>query len=191
MNANLFAALSAGFPSDLDATAIETCDTAPTLFHTWRDIERASARIANLLASLELPEGARVAAHVDKSVECLLLYLAVLRAGYVYLPLNIAYQSAELEYFIGNAEPGVVVCTPKNFVWLSKLAFQRGVKNVFTLGTQREGSLLERAAQHADAHEVVPRRADDLAAILYTSGTTGRSKGAMLTHAAIAVAKRT
>ena len=182
MNENLYAALRAGFPADLDATAIETCDTPVPLFHTWRDIERASARIANLLASLELPEGARVAAHVDKSVECLLLYLAVLRAGYVYLPLNIAYQSAELEYFIDNAEPSVVVCTPKNFVWLSKLAFQRGVKNVFTLGTQRDGGLLERAARHGDAHEIAPRRADDLAAILYTSGTTGRSKGAMLTH---------
>jgi malonyl-CoA/methylmalonyl-CoA synthetase len=182
MNPNLYAALREGFPADLDTTAIETCDSAPALFYTWRDLDLASARIANLLASLELPEGARIAVHVDKSVECLLLYLAVLRAGYVYLPLNIAYQSAELEYFIGNAEPSVVVCTPKNFVWLSKLAFQRGVKNVFTLGTQRDGSLLARAAQHADAHEVAARSADDLAAILYTSGTTGRSKGAMLTH---------
>ena len=183
MNQNLYAALRAGFPADLDATAIETCDPdTPALFHTWRDLDRASARIANLLASLELPAGARIAAHVDKSVECLLLYLAVLRAGYVYLPLNIAYQSQEIDYFIGNAEPSVVVCTPANFVWLSKLAFQHGVCNVFTLGTRREGSLLERAAFHADTHEVARRGADDLAAILYTSGTTGRSKGAMLTH---------
>ena len=182
MNANLFAALSAVFPSDLDATAIETCDTAPTLFHTWRDIERASARIANLLASLELPEGARVAAHVDKSVECLLLYLAVLRAGYVYLPLNIAYQSAELEYFIGNAEPSVVVCAGRNFGWVSKIAFQAGTRHVFTLNEDRTGTLLDRAAFQADTHEPAQKWADDLAAILYTSGTTGRSKGAMLTH---------
>jgi malonyl-CoA/methylmalonyl-CoA synthetase len=208
MNANLFAALRAGFPADLDATAIETCDGATPgetmgrsrvsplpsgdgspqgepggpLYYTWRDVDRATARIANLLASLDLPAGARVAVHVDKSVENLLLYLAVLRAGYVYLPLNSAYQAAELEYFIGNAEPSVVVCAPKNFGWVSKLAFARGVQNVFTLGVEREGSLLERAAWHSDEQAVAQRRASDLAAILYTSGTTGRSKGAMLTH---------
>jgi malonyl-CoA/methylmalonyl-CoA synthetase len=179
---SLYAALRASFPADLDATAIETCDTATPGYYTWRDIERATARIANLLASLELPAGARIAVHVDKSVENLLLYLAVLRAGFVYLPLNSAYQAAELEYFIGNAEPSVVVCAPKSFVWLSKLAFLRGVKNVFTLGTERDGTLLERAAWHSDEHHVAERRADDLAIILYTSGTTGRSKGAMLTH---------
>jgi malonyl-CoA/methylmalonyl-CoA synthetase len=189
-NENLYAVLRAGFPADLSATAVETCpieEGGPEpLYYTWDDLERASARIANLLASLELPEGSRVAVHVDKSVECLLLYLGVLRAGFVYLPLNSAYQAAELEYFIGNAEPGVVVCTPKNFPWLSKLAFQRGVKNVFTLGTQRDGSLLERGAFMSDVHAPVRRGADDLAAILYTSGTTGRSKGAMLTHGNLA-----
>jgi malonyl-CoA/methylmalonyl-CoA synthetase len=182
MNANLFAALRAAFPADLDATAIETCDTAAPLFYTWRDLDRATARLANLLASLELPAGARIAVHVDKSVENLLLYLAVLRSGFVYLPLNSAYQAGELDYFIGNAEPSVLVCAPKNFAWLSKLAFQRGVKNVFTLGAEREGTLLERAAFHSDEHAVAERGADELAAILYTSGTTGRSKGAMLTH---------
>jgi malonyl-CoA/methylmalonyl-CoA synthetase len=181
-SSNLYAALRAGFPPDLDATAIETCDGATPAFYSWRDIEHATARIANLLASLELPAGARVAVHVDKSVENLLLYLAVLRAGFVYLPLNSAYQAAELEYFIGNAEPSVLVCAPKSFVWLSKLAFLRGVKNVFTLGTERDGTLLERAAWHSDEHAVAERGAEDLAAILYTSGTTGRSKGAMLTH---------
>ncbi|HET9978381.1 MAG TPA: malonyl-CoA synthase [Burkholderiaceae bacterium] len=191
MNDNLYAALRAGFPADLDATAIETCDSEPARYYTWRDLERASARIANLLASLDLPEGARVAVHVDKSVECLLLYLGVLRAGFVYLPLNSAYQAAEIDYFIGDAEPAVVVCTPKNFAWLSKIAFQRGVKNVFTLGTQRDGSLLERAALQADDHAPARRRVDDLAAILYTSGTTGRSKGAMLTHGNLASNART
>ena len=179
---NLFAALRAGSPSDPDAVAIETCDSAPPLYYTWRDIDCASARIANLLASLELPAGARIAAQTDKSVEALLLYLAVLRAGFVYLPLNSAYQQSELDYFIGNAEPSVVVCSPRNFPWLSTLAFKAGVKNVFTLDDDRSGSLLERAAWHSDVHDVAVKQADDLAAILYTSGTTGRSKGAMLTH---------
>ena len=160
-------------------------------YYTWRDIDRASARIANLLASLELPAGARVAAQTDKSVEALLLYLAVLRAGFVYLPLNTAYQAGEIEYFVGNAEPSVVVCSARNFLWVSKLAFKAGVKNVFTLDDDRSGSLLERAAWHSDEHAPAVKRADELAAILYTSGTTGRSKGAMLTHGNLLANART
>jgi malonyl-CoA/methylmalonyl-CoA synthetase len=178
-NQNLFAALRAAFPADLDAIAVETDDE---LAYSWRDLDRASAMLANLLQSLQLPEGSRIAVQVEKSVEAMLLYLATLRAGHVFLPLNTAYQSAEIEYFIRNAEPAVVVCSPKNFGWVSKLAFQAGTKNVFTLGDDRTGSLLDRAAVHSDRHEPVRRGADDLAAILYTSGTTGRSKGAMLTH---------
>ena len=180
---NLFTALRAAFPADLSATAVETSTADGTpLLYTWGDLDRASARIANLLASLKLPEGSRVAVQVEKSVEAMLLYLATLRAGYVFLPLNTAYQSAEIEYFVGNAEPAVVVCTPGNFGWVSKIAFTQGTQHVFTLGDDRTGSLLERAAHHADEHMPVERQADDLAAILYTSGTTGRSKGAMLTH---------
>ncbi|MBK6852213.1 MAG: malonyl-CoA synthase [Burkholderiales bacterium] len=178
-NANLFAALRAAFPADLDRTAIET-DSG--LIYTWRDLERASAMLANLLEGLDIPRGAVVAAHAEKSVEALLLYLATLRAGFVYLPLNTAYQAAELEYFITNAEPAVVVCAPKNFGWVSKLAFKAGVAHVFSLGEERDGSLLDRAALMSDKHEVAHKSADDLAAILYTSGTTGRSKGAMLSH---------
>jgi len=180
---NLFSALRAAFPADLDQIAVEAASAAGApLLYTWRDLDRASARIANLLASLKLPEGSRIAVQVEKSVEAMLLYLATLRAGYVFLPLNTAYQSAEIEYFIGNAEPAVVVCTPGNFGWVSKIAFTAGTQHVFTLGDDRTGSLLERAAHFGDEHRAVPRKADDLAAILYTSGTTGRSKGAMLTH---------
>ena len=180
---NLFLALRAAFPADLDATAVETTAAdGAALNYSWRDLAHASARIANLLASLNLPEGSRIAVQVEKSVEAMLLYLATLRAGYVFLPLNTAYQSAEIEYFIGNAEPAVVVCTPANFGWVSKIAFNAGTQHVFTLGDDRTGSLLERAAHHGDVHTPVARSADDLAAILYTSGTTGRSKGAMLTH---------
>jgi malonyl-CoA/methylmalonyl-CoA synthetase len=178
-NHNLFAALRAAFPSSLDETAV---DTDNGLSYSWRDLERGTAMIANLLASLGLPAGARVAVQVEKSVEAMMLYLATLRAGYVFLPLNTAYQSAEIEYFIGNAEPSVMVCSSKNFGWVSKIAFKAGTQNVFTLDEDRTGSLLDRAAHCSDRHEVAVRQADDLAAILYTSGTTGRSKGAMLTH---------
>jgi malonyl-CoA/methylmalonyl-CoA synthetase len=181
-NQNLFAALRAAFPADLDRIAIETADTPEPLHYRWRDLERGTAMLANLLASLSLPPESRIAVQVDKSVEALMLYLAVLRAGHVFLPLNTAYQAAEIGYFIGNAEPAVVVCSPQNFTWVSRLAFKAGTKNVFTLGDDRTGSLLERAARMSDHHEVVLRDEHDLAAILYTSGTTGRSKGAMLTH---------
>src|SRR5574343_258918 len=178
-NANLFAALRAAFPPHLDAVAIETDNG---LNYSWRDLERATAMMANLLQSLDLPEGARVAVQVEKSVEAIMLYLATLRAGYVFLPLNTAYQSAEIEYFIGNAEPSVVVCSSKNFGWVSKIAFQAGTRHVFTLGEDRTGTLLDRAAHCGDSHEPAVMAEDDLAAIIYTSGTTGRSKGAMLTH---------
>ena len=182
-NHNLFAALRAAFPADLDATAIEAVDgPGAPLRYSWRDIDRATAMLANLLASLKLPEGARIAVQVEKSVEAAMLYLATLRAGYVFLPLNTAYQSAEIEYFIGNAEPAVVVCSGKNFGWVSKIAFQAGTRHVFTLNDDRTGSLLERAAHHSDRHTIAQRGEGDLAAILYTSGTTGRSKGAMLSH---------
>jgi malonyl-CoA/methylmalonyl-CoA synthetase len=185
-NQNLFAVLRAGFPADLDATAVETCDTPVPLYYTWRDLERGSARIANVLDGLDIPAHSRIAVHADKSVETLMLYLAVLRAGHVYLPLNSAYQAAELAYFIGNAQPAVVVCAKRNFPWISKLAFAAGVGNVFTLDADRSGTLLERAAFMADEYAAVERAADDLAAIIYTSGTTGRSKGAMLTHGNLA-----
>ena len=122
-NANLYAQLRAHFPERLDDIAIETADApgghgghpfAP-LHYTWRDLERGSARIAKLLADLALPAGAHVLAHVDKSVEAVMLYLATLRAGLVYVPLNTAYQTSELEYFIDNAQPALVVCAPRNF----------------------------------------------------------------------------
>ena len=180
MNANLYSLLRHGFPQDLDSVAVET-DTG--LRYSWRDLERGSAMMANCLHSLRLPDGSRVAVQADKSVEALMLYLATLRAGHVFLPLNPAYQSAELAYFVANAEPALVVCTPSNFGWVSKIAFQAGTANVMTLSDQRSGSLLDRAVHHSDQQTPVQREAGDLAAIVYTSGTTGRSKGAMLSHA--------
>ena len=182
-NQNLFAALRDAFPADLDTIAVETADAgAPALRYSWRDLDRATAMIANLLQSLDIPGGSRIAVQVEKSVEAMMLYLATLRAGYVFLPLNTAYLSAEIEYFIGNAEPAVVVCSPRNFGWVSKIAFNAGTKHVFTLGDDRTGSLLERAAHCSDRQVPAVKRDGDLAAILYTSGTTGRSKGAMLSH---------
>ncbi len=185
---NLYSALRAAFPANLDTVAVETADAdGPALCYTWRDLDRASAMLANLLASLNLPAASRIAVQVDKSVEAMLLYLATLRAGHVFLPLNTAYQSGEIEYFIGNAQPAVVVCSSKNFGWVSKIAFTAGTQNVFTLNDDRTGSLLERATHYSDIfcsdiHSCSSNKDEGLAAILYTSGTTGRSKGAMLSH---------
>ena len=199
MTANLHSLFASSFPEDRDATAIEAWregDSAPGLY-TWNDIDRATAKIANLFAKIGLPEGARVAAQVDKSPEALFVYLATLRAGLVYVPLNPAYREAEMAHFIADAEPGIVVCGRKNFSWVSRLAFMAGrgesfesCRHVFTLDDSSEGAggtLIERAAYCPDSFETVRSKHDDLAAILYTSGTTGPSKGAMLSHGNLAV----
>src|SRR5512137_223756 len=132
-NENLYALLSAGFPADREACCIETHDGR---YYSWRDVERASAKLANLLVDLGL---ARVAVQVEKSPEALLLYLATLRAGYVYLPLNTAYQQAEIDYFVGNASPALVVCSPGNEAWVAPLARRHRVRHLLTLGEQRDG----------------------------------------------------
>lgn len=183
MNANLYHLFQSRFPADLDDC---WCETEDQLYYSWRDLERGTAKLANLLASSDLPAGSRIAAQVEKSPEALMLYLATIRAGFVYLPLNTAYRASEMEYFINDATPAVVVCSPQNFGWVSQLAFKAGTAHVFTLDEPRSGknsgSLLSRAATQRDTFKTVEKNPDDLAGILYTSGTTGRSKGAMLTH---------
>jgi malonyl-CoA/methylmalonyl-CoA synthetase len=111
-----------------------------------------------------------------------MLYLATLRAGLVYLPLNTAYQRAELEYFLSDAQPSVFVCSPQRLREIEPIARAARCRHVLTLGDQRDGTLLEAAAPFGDSYRTARRAPDDLAAILYTSGTTGRSKGAMLSH---------
>lgn len=160
------------------ATAIHT-DTGR---YSYGDIERETGRLANALVALGVGPGDRVAVQVEKSAANLLLYLATVRAGAVYLPLNTAYTLTELAYFIDDAEPALIVCDPSARDGLELLA--RGAP-VETLDQAGEGSLPFQASSHPDAFETVARSPDDLAAICYTSGTTGRSKGAMLTHRAL------
>ncbi|MFA7667899.1 MAG: malonyl-CoA synthase [Burkholderiaceae bacterium] len=177
-NANVYAYLAEGFPEDRSATAIQT----PQRSYSWNDIDELSARYAGLLAALNLPAGARVAVQVEKSPEALMLYLGTLRAGLVYLPLNNAYKAAEVEYFLTDAEPSVVVCDPANAGWMQGLADRLGVANLYTLDADGTGTLAVAASSQPDTFETMTVGAADLAAILYTSGTTGRSKGAMLAH---------
>ena len=180
---NFFVALQDAMPANKQLPAIWADGD---LVYSWQDIDDATAMLANLLDDLKLPKGSRIAVQVDKSVEAMMLYLATLRAGHVFLPLNTAYQSGEIGYFIENASPAVVVCSPANFGWVSKIAFQNGVERVFTLSDDRQGTLLERAAAYSRRQKPAQVSADTLAVIIYTSGTTGRSKGAMLSHGNIA-----
>lgn len=149
-----------------------------------------TGRMANALVAAGVRPGDRVAVQVEKSPRNLILYLASLRAGAVYLPLNTAYTLTEVGYFVGDAEPGLIVCDPKARMGVEELADLSGAR-VETLDERGEGSLAELAAGQGDAFETVARRDDDLAAIVYTSGTTGRSKGAMLSHGNLASNART
>jgi malonyl-CoA/methylmalonyl-CoA synthetase len=153
----------------------------------YGDAYAASGRMANLLASLGVAPGDRVAVQVDKSAEALLLTLAIVRAGGVLLPLNTDYKTAELDYFVGDAEPAVLVCSPGREAEFRGLAERHGVDHVLTLGTDgRAGTLLERSQDQSETFDDIEREASAPAAILYTSGTTGRSKGALLSHGNLA-----
>lgn len=148
----------------------------------YGDLHDATGRIANLFASLGIGRGDRIAMQVDKSAEALLVYLATLRIGAIHLPLNPAYTPRELDYFLRDAEPKLFLGSPVNESVLGALCSEAGIPHVLTLGTAGDGSLLDQAEAMTAAFTTVAVADDELAAILYTSGTTGRSKGAMLTH---------
>src|SRR5258707_802894 len=158
--------------------AIETTDGQRI---NYGELISRAGQMANVLVSRGVKPGDPVAAETEKSVRGLVLYLAAVGAGEVYLPLNTAYTLNELEYFIGDAEPSLVVCDPAKAGGIGAIAAEVGAE-VETLGADGKGSLTEAAAKAPAKFESVARADDDLAAILYTSGTTGRSKGAMLTH---------
>ena len=176
-NANLFSRLFDGL-KDTNRLAIEKADGTRI---SYGDLIALSGRVANVIVARGVKPGDRVAAQTEKSVEALVLYLATVRAGAVFLPLNTAYTLNELDYFIGDAEPALIVCDPSKADGIKALADKVGAK-VETLDTDGKGSLSDAAAKASAEFTTVARASDDLAAILYTSGTTGRSKGAMLTH---------
>ncbi len=183
MTANLFAHLRAGFPKSLKATAVETIDAgANPLHYTWNDLEQGSAMLANALRKLGVRKGDRVAVQTQKSVEAMMLYLASLRVGAVFVPLNTAYQAGEMAHFVSDSKPTMVVCDAANEGWLKHLCAEHGVAHLMTLNANRTGSLLDLAAKQALTFTTVISKPNDIAAILYTSGTTGRSKGALLSH---------
>ncbi len=176
--ANLFDLIRAAAP-DLEKAAIE----APGgLSLSYGALFERSGRAANALVALGVEPGDRVAVQIDKSPDMIVLLLACLRAGAVLLPLNPAYTLAELEYFLSDARPALTLCRPAAREATQALAEKLGLAAVESLGVARDGGMAERIAAAPGDFATVPRAADDLVAILYTSGTTGRSKGAMLTH---------
>jgi len=148
---------------------------------TFGDIDALSAKIAGALIRAGAKPGDRIAAQVEKSAENVALYLASLRAGFIYLPLNTAYTAREIDYFINDAEPVIFVCDPSRTQEIRPGEATSGPA-ILTLSASGAGTLLDAAADAPSFEATAPREEDDLAAILYTSGTTGRSKGAMLTH---------
>ncbi len=186
-NHNLYAQYAARFPSDMNSPLLT--DGNGTVF-SYADAERISGQFANALLALGAEGGDRVTVQAEKSSQCLCLYLACLRAGLVYHPLNTAYRASELEFFLGNAEPAIVVCSGDQQALFQDLA-PDSVKAVLTLEGDGSGSLSDHASSQADTHEVVHSESTDLAALLYSSGTTGRPKGIMLTHGNLGSNNRT
>jgi malonyl-CoA/methylmalonyl-CoA synthetase len=155
---------------------------------SYGDMLARSGRLAEVLVQLGIGPGDRVAVQVEKSPEAVLLYFACVRAGAVFLPLNPAYTPTELAYFFSDAEPRLIVCAPGREADIAGIA---GGAKVETLGVSGGGTILSRAAAAPADFADAARGPGDLAAILYTSGTTGRSKGAMLTHENLASNART
>ncbi len=148
---------------------------------SYGDFLNEAARIANALLSLGVKPGDRIVVQAEKSLAALALYAACMQAGAVYLPLNTAYTPSEVAYFVQDAEPALIVCDPGAAGALKEIAAKAGAR-LETIAANGAGSLIERAVVMPDAFDTVPRGPNDTAAILYTSGTTGRSKGAILSH---------
>ncbi len=152
----------------------------------YGELFAGAEKMAAALVDAGLLPGDRAAAQVEKSLPALQLYLGTVLAGGVFLPLNTAYTASEVAYFLGDATPRVLICDPEKREQLMALPEVEPIASVMCLDAEGKGSLAKTAAAQPTGFSAVTRGADDLAAILYTSGTTGRSKGAMLSHANLA-----
>ncbi|MDP4060284.1 Long-chain-fatty-acid--CoA ligase [Rhodobacteraceae bacterium LE17] len=148
---------------------------------TYVDFLEMAARYAGYLTEAGLNAGDRVAVQIEKSPEALAVYAACVQAGLVFLPLNTAYTADEVAYFVENSGAGIVLCDDRKRDALAPIA-KRCEAKLETLNADGSGSFSQQAASLPKTFETVPRSEDDLAAFLYTSGTTGRSKGAMLSQ---------
>ena len=177
---NLHSLLDRGFAAAGGRTAIRSPSGDARL--SYAELRRATCRYANALVALGVEPGDRVTVQVEKSIANVLLYLATLKTGAVYQPLNPAYTNTETDYFIDDAEPKVIVCDPSRERDIKSLAGHHKIASVVTLDSKGDGSLADIVRAMDGCHETVAREPNGLAGLLYTSGTTGRSKGAMITH---------
>ncbi|MGB3537223.1 MAG: AMP-binding protein [Mesorhizobium sp.] len=178
-NGNFYKALENCFDRAADRTAFVSRDGSSV---SYGEVARLSSAYAGALAGLGVRTGDRVTVQVKKSLANVALYLGALKLGAVYQPLNTAYTPAEVEFFVSDAEPALIVTDPSTRDAAEAIAARNGVSAVATLDAAGGGSLNERAVSSAPLRETALRAPDDVAALLYTSGTTGRSKGAMITH---------
>ncbi|MGH6953220.1 MAG: AMP-binding protein, partial [Alphaproteobacteria bacterium] len=183
MNGNLYELFRSRFPADRAASFIETDGGRR---HSYAQLEEWSGRFQRLLVELGVEPGDRVAVQAEKSPEAIFLYLACLRAGAVYVPLNPAYRRSEVEYFLADSEPTVVVAAPELEAAALAAAAKACVRHVLTLGQAGDGTAVQRSESLDPNVEPARVDRDQLAALLYTSGTTGRSKGAMMSHGNLA-----
>ena len=183
MTGSLYALMTANFPADRARLAIDAPGRGRW---SYAQLEDEVARHGAAMAACGVHRGDRVAVCVEKSPEALFVYLACLRQGFVFVPMNTAYREAELDYLIGNADPALVICDPGRADEIGRIGVGHGVPCIRTLGPDGEGTLADAARQAEPALSPAPCTEADLAAILYTSGTTGRPKGAMLSHGNLA-----
>lgn len=154
--------------------------------YSFGEIDELSARMAAKLVEEGLIVGDRLVAQIDKTPASVALYLAVLRLGGIFIPLNTAYTASEVEYFLGDAKPRLFFCRAENLNSLAQIAADQGVSKSIVLGKNHTEGFWAEALQTVPRMEIEPRSEVDLASFLYTSGTTGRSKGAMLSHGNLA-----
>lgn len=183
MSNNIYSIFEQQFPTSREAIFIET---PQGVTYSYATLEQEVSRLANFLTAAGIQKGDRVAVQVEKSPQVLFLYLACLRAGFIYLPLNTAYTETELAYFIENAEPALVVCDPQSEDLFTRLGKARHPQQIFSLDAQGKGSLMTASQDTPAEFTTTACDKDDVAVILYTSGTTGRPKGAMITHGNLA-----